>query len=103
MALRINQEIQTRDGFTVPSGTIVKFSTTFPALDMRVDCNMNFYKDETMITGGTKYFPSELPNMGYSKTLTIEEFTGLTTTTVNTYIKDYLELTYTAGTIDIIL
>ena len=102
MALKINQQIITRDGFTVPSGTIVKFKTTFPSNDLRFDCNMEFYKDETMVTGGTKYFPSELNNMGFTISLDAAEFSGLTPTAVNIYIKDYLSTIYTQGTIDII-
>lgn len=103
MALRINQTIETRDGFSVPSGTIVRFQTIFPETGTELHCNMKFYKDESTINnGGKNYFPSNLNNLGYVKELTESEYTGLTTVNVHVYLKDYLETIYTGGTIDII-
>ena len=46
MALRINQTITTREGFTVTSGTIVKFATIFPKDGTELHCNMDFYKNQ---------------------------------------------------------
>lgn len=103
MALRINQEITTREGFTVASGTIVKFSTTFPKDGNQLHCNMEFYKDQAAYDNGdSNYFPSELDTLGYVKELDAAEYSALTPTQVHIYLRDNLELTYTAGTIDII-
>ena len=104
MSLKINQTITTKDGFTVPSGTIVRFNTIFPQGDYQAHMNMFFYKDQATIdNNGANYYPSELNSLGYVKDYTLNEFTGLTPTLVHVALKDYLETIYTAGTIDIVL
>jgi len=104
MSLRINQEITTRDGFTVPSGTIVRFNTIFQQGTFNANMNMSFYKDQdTIDNGGTNYYPANINNLGYVKTYPINEFTGLTPTQINVDLRDYLLTIYTGGTIDIIL
>jgi len=104
MSLRINQEIQTRDGFTVPSGTIVRFNTIFPSGVYEAHMNMFFYKDQqTIDNGGFNYYPSNLENLGYVKSYTMNEFTGLTPTIIHVDLRSYLETIFTDGTIDIIL
>ena len=104
MALRINQDVTTRDGFIVSAGTIVKFQTIFLQDAYEFHCNMKFYKDQdTFDNGGNNYYPTELVSLGYVKSLTYGEFTGLTPVAVNTYLKDYLETIYTGGTIDIVI
>jgi len=103
MPLRINQEILTKDGFTVSAGTVVQFTTIFPAGKYEFHCNMDFYKDQfTIDNGGSRYYPDEIDNLGYVKTLSYSGFTGLTPVAVHTYLKGYLETVYTGGTIDII-
>lgn len=104
MSLVINQTIDTKDGFTVPSGTIVRFSTTFPDGVYEAHMNMKFYKDqETIDNGLNNYFPLLLESMGYTKTYTENEFTGLTPTQIHIDLKSYLETIFTGGTIDIAL
>lgn len=104
MSLKINQEITTKDGFTVPSGTIVQFDTIFPKGNYQAHMNMSFYKDQTTIdNGGSNYYPSELTTLGYVKDYELNQFTALTPTLVHVALKDYLETIYTAGTIDIVL
>jgi len=104
MSLRINQEITTRDGFTVPSGTIVRFNTIFQQGTFNANMNMSFYKDQdTIDNGGTNYYPANINNLGYVKTYPLNEFTGLTPTQINIDLRDYLLTIYTGGTIDIIL
>lgn len=104
MSLKINQQIQTRDGFTVPSGTIVRFNTIFPKGTYDAHMNMFFYKDQTTIdNGGSNYYPANLNNLGYVKTYPLNQFTGLTPTQIHLDLRSYLETIYTGGTIDIIL
>lgn len=104
MSLRINQQIQTRDGFTVPSGTIVRFNTIFQQGTYDAHMNMFFFKDQaTLDAGGSNYYPSNLTNLGYIKTYPVNQFTGLTPTQINIDLKTYLSTIYTGGTIDIIL
>jgi hypothetical protein len=104
MALRINQTITTREGFSVPSGTLVKFNTQFPQDTYDVHYNMKFYRNEDSYNNGeSNYFPNNLNSMGYVEIVSINEYTGLTPTIVNQKLKDYLGGIYTGGTIDIIL
>ena len=104
MALRINQVIETREGFSVPSGTYVRFNTIFPASKLEVHYNMEFYRNETSFDDGeSNYFPTELSTLGYVDTVAQHLYTGLTPTVVNLNLKTYLETIYTGGTIDIIL
>ena len=103
MALRINQEIITRESFTVASGTIVKFATIFPKDGTELHCNMEFYKNQDAVDAGdSNYYPSELKSLGYVEELDGAAYSALTPTQVHVYLRDYLELTYTAGTIDIV-
>lgn len=104
MSLKINQEITTRDGFTVPSGTIVQFTTIFPRNVYEAHMNMFFFKDqETLDTGKSNYYPINMSNYGYVKSYSVNEFTGLTPTIINQNLKSYLSTIFTGGTIDIIL
>ena len=103
MALKINQTVVSKDGFTVPSGSIVKFQTIFPLDGTELHCNMEFYKDQAHVdAGGDKYFPSEMDTLGFVKTLDEAEYSALTPTVVHTHLKTHLETIYTAGTIDIV-
>ena len=104
MSLRINQEITTRDGFTVPSGTVVRFNTLFQQGTFNANMNMFFFKNQATIdSGGSNYQPVNIRNLGYTKTYPLNEFTGLTPTQINIDLKNYLLTIYTGGTIDIIL
>jgi len=104
MSLKINQIINTRDGFSVPSGTIVKFTTIFPEMGDEFHCNLKFYKDQLTIDNkGVNYFPDNLQDLGFVKKLTTSEYSALTPTIVHTYVKDYLSTIYTGGTIDIVI
>jgi hypothetical protein len=104
MSLRINQTIETRDGFIVPSGTIVQFTSIFPKNTYEAHMNMFFYKNQNTIDdGGSNYYPANLTNLGYVKNYPINEFTGLTPTQIHVDLKSYLETVYTGGTIDIII
>jgi len=104
MSLRINQQIITREGFTVASGSIVEFTSIFPKRTTEAHMNMAFYKNQTAINNGdSNYYPSEILNLGYVKTYPVNEFTGLTPTQVHVDLKDYLLTIYTGGTIDIII
>jgi len=104
MSLRINQEIETKDGFVVPSGTIVTFNTIFPQGVYEAHMNMFFYKNQDVINaGGLNYYPSEINNLNYTKSYNFSEFTGLTPMQINIDLKEYLLTIYTGGTIDIVL
>jgi hypothetical protein len=104
MALQINDTITTREGFSVPSGTIVRFNTIFPSDTLEVHYNMKFYRNQTSYDNGeSNYFPMEPQSMGYVETVAANEYTGLTPTIVNQKLKDYLGTIFTGGTIDIIL
>lgn len=104
MALRINQTITTREGFSVPSGTLVKFNTLFPEDTYDIHYNMKFYRNEDSYNNGeSNYFPVEVNSMGYVENIPVNEYTGLTPTIVNQKLKDYLGGIYTGGTIDIVL
>lgn len=104
MALRINQTITTREGFSVDSGTYVTFNTIFPSGTLETHYNMRFYRNETSYTEGeSNYYPIELSTLGYVNTAPYNEFTGLTPTLVHQNLKNYLSTVYTAGTIDILI
>lgn len=104
MPLKINQEIKTKDGFSVPSGSIVRFRTIFPEGTYEVHYNMNFYiNQETIDAGDSSYRPSELTTLGYVKDHEYESFTGLTITQVHQDLKEHLSSIYTGGTIDIVI
>jgi len=104
MALRINETIGTKEGFTVPSGTLVKFNTIFPYKDLEVHYNMKFYRSQASYDNDDMaYSPSALTSMGHVEVITLEEYTGLTPTAVHQKLKDYLGGIYTGGTIDIVI
>jgi len=104
MALRINDTITTREGFTVPSGTIVMFNTIFPKGSTEVHYNMEFYRNQQSVDDGeSNYFPVTPQTMGYVETVEMNVYTGLTPTIVHQKLKDYLGGIFTGGTIDIII
>jgi hypothetical protein len=104
MSLKINQEIVTRDGFSVPSGTIVTFNTIFPQSSCEAHINMFFYKNQEVLNAGSlSYYPSEMNNLNYEKTYNFSEFTGLTPMQIHVDLREYLLTIYTGGTIDIVL
>lgn len=104
MALKINDTITTREGFSVPSGTIVRFTTIFPRGSYEIHYNMEFYRNQTSYDNGeSNYFPVEPKSLGYVETVPVNEYTGLTPTVVNQKLKTYLEGIFTGGTIDIII
>ena len=104
MSLKINQTLTTMDGFSVPSGTIVRFNSIFPEGTYDVHYNMNFYRSQDGVDSGEQpYRPSGLTSLGYVKSHTFENFTGLTVTQVHQDLKDYLLTIYTGGTIDIVI
>lgn len=104
MSLKINEEILTRDGFTVPSGTIVRFRTTFEPGVIGFTCSFNFYKDQATVDSGMRHYkPQLLINPENSWTIDYADFTGLTPTQIHVYAKDYLETIFTGGTIDIVM
>jgi hypothetical protein len=104
MALIINDTIETKEGFSVPSGTLVKFTTIFPDDSLDIHYNMKFYRNQTSFDDGeSNYFPKELPSMGRVESVTMNEYTGLTPTIVHQKLKDYLGGVFTGGTIDIVL
>jgi hypothetical protein len=104
MSLKINQTITTKDGFSVPSGSIVRFNTIFTEGSYDVHYNMNFYRSQEGIDSGDQpYRPLEMSSLGYVKSHTFESYTALTITQVHIDLRDYLSTIYTGGTIDIVI
>ncbi len=104
MSLIINDTIKTREGFSVGSGTLVKFMTIFPEGKYEIHYNMKFYRNQQSYDNGeSNYFPVDLSSMGYVIEVPENEYSGLTPTIVNQKLKSHLETIFTGGTIDIIL
>jgi hypothetical protein len=101
MPLKINENIDTTEGLTVPSGSIVTFDTIFPSGKNEAHFNMKFFTSQSALDDGkSNYFPELIPNMGYVKYYESNEFTGLTVTQVYTDLRDHLETIFTGGTVN---
>jgi hypothetical protein len=102
MSLTINQSIDTKEGFTVPSGTVVKFNTIFPYESLEVQYDLLFYRNQASYDNGEmNYNPKDLDQMSYSETMSYSGYTGITPTIIHEKLKDYLGTIFTGGTIDV--
>lgn len=92
MALQINVSMTSKDGGTIATGAIVKFQTIFPESGTECHYNMKVYRNAQAITDKKDTVsPVEIPNLGYVKSISADEYTTLTPAVVHANLKAHLE------------
>jgi hypothetical protein len=101
MAIQINTTLTAKSKLTIPSGSVVTFSTNFPDREKMGQMSISLWKDvadvDTGIIGEVEEFP-DLIILEYTKA----EMLALTFVKVQEDLKDYLENILGVGTCTII-
>jgi hypothetical protein len=103
MALRIDTNLTSMDGASVPSGSHVKMELYFPMTEDSYNVSMKIWRNKSAYVGGLQpYRPKEIPQLNFTKNLTPAEMSGLTPTQVHIDTKAYLETYVGEGNVDIV-
>lgn len=95
MALKVNKMLTTKDGQTIPSGSVIVFGTEFPPRTLEMNCrlflwlNTDTHTDLNVpaITGVVNQFNSYV----LTKQLTQEDYVSLTPLAVHQWVKSVIE------------
>jgi hypothetical protein len=75
MALQVNKEVTTKEGFIVPSGSYIRTTLKLPYSSFDIHADLNWYKDiEEYEAGGSSFVVTNINSMSVVKELTEIEF-----------------------------
>lgn len=106
MAIKINSILTTKSGLTIPSGSVVSFDVTFPALEKAAHFTLNVYLSEADLNNGKKPIRDRIEqfnNSHYASLLKSElAGSGNPLPILEAKLKDYIEEGVGVGTCEII-
>lgn len=92
--IQINKILTDSTGGEVPSGSLVRFRTTFEESGLVVSFGLFCYKNQTAAANKKPYVPVEITNFAFSVVLTEQEYAtfelGGAATLVHTKVKEFL-------------
>lgn len=93
MALIINKQLETQDGYALAAGLFLKFSTTFTPDGDKVIFTPQVWMSQAAFDEGKPplMFPPAVFRGGFSKNLTEQDYENLAPATVHQFFKDILE------------
>ena len=92
MELKINKELTSQYGLTIPSNSIVKFDIEIPESMKEIQCYLHVYENEEQSNLGNEIYPIELKDYkSVVKKLTQQDYESFSLFQATIWMKQMLE------------